>query len=83
EIQGIQDPSIRDDVVTALQSLVQSKMGKINDSTGNPESVTPTEIVLTVSSVTTNFIVKSPTDEVTIESHQIHVLGDVTWTPPA
>ncbi|EPI8558024.1 baseplate J/gp47 family protein [Vibrio fluvialis] len=83
EIQGIEDQSVRDDVVTALQSLVQSKMGKINAETGNPESITQTEIVLTVSSVTTNFIVKSPTDEVTIQSHQIHVLGDVTWTPPA
>lgn len=83
EIQGIEDQSIRDDVVTALQTLVKNKMGKINDSTGLPESITPTEIVLTVSTVTTNFIVKAPTDEVIIANNQIHVLGEVTWTPPA
>lgn len=83
EIQGIEDLNIRDDVVSALQNLVLNKMGKINDETGLPESITPTEIVLTVSTVTTNFIVKSSTDEVVIANNQIHVLGDVTWTPPA
>ncbi len=83
EIQGIEDQSIRDDVVTALQTLVKNKMGKINDSTGLPESITPTEIVLTVSTVTTNFIVKAPTDEISIGNNQIHVLGEMTWTPPA
>ncbi|PNI06182.1 hypothetical protein C1N32_04065 [Vibrio diazotrophicus] len=83
EIQGIEDLNIRADVVAALQTLVQNKMGKIDDATGAPESITPTEIVLTVSTVTTNFIVKSPTDTVTIASNQIHVLGAVTWTPPA
>ncbi len=83
EIQGIEDQFIRDDVVTALQTLVKNKMGKISDTTGLPESITPTEIVLTVSTVTTNFIVKAPTDEVIIANNQIHVLGEVTWTPPA
>ncbi len=82
EIQGIEDQAIRDDVVTALQTLVKSKMGKIDESTKAPESITPTEIVLAVSAVTTNFIVRAPTDVVSIANNQIHVLGDVTWTPP-
>ncbi|PNH91341.1 baseplate J/gp47 family protein [Vibrio diazotrophicus] len=82
EIQGIEDQAVRDNVVTALKELVKGKMGKISDITGAPESITPTEIVLTISTVTTNFIVKSPTEEVIIANNQIHVLGDVTWTPP-
>ncbi len=83
EIQGIDDTTIRDNVVMALQTMVKNKMGCIDDTTGLPEPITPTEIVLTVSSVTTNFIVKSPTDAVTINNNQIHILGEVSWTPPA
>ncbi|WP_375751586.1 baseplate J/gp47 family protein [Vibrio sp. HN007] len=82
EIQGIEDQAVRDDVVTALENMVKAKMGKIDDETEKPESITPTEIVLAISAVTNNFIVKSPTVEITINSNQIHVLGEVTWTPP-
>ncbi|CAK1706990.1 baseplate J/gp47 family protein [Vibrio crassostreae] len=82
EIQGIEDQVVRDDVVTALENLVKVKMGKIDPTTQKPESITNTEIVLTISTVTNNFIVRSPVGEVTIENNQIHVLGGVTWTPP-
>ncbi|MEZ8115177.1 baseplate J/gp47 family protein [Vibrio splendidus] len=82
EIQGVESPSIRKDVVTALESLVKDKMGKINPTTKKPESITNTEIVLAVSAVTNNFIVRAPTGEVTIEKNEIHILGEVTWTPP-
>ncbi|MGF1842275.1 baseplate J/gp47 family protein [Vibrio clamense] len=82
EIQGIDDPVIRNGVVIALQSLVKSKMGRINADTKKPETITPTEIVLSISAVTSNFLVKTPTSEVFIENNQIHVLGDITWTPP-
>lgn len=83
EIQGIEDPSIRGDVVAALESLIKGKMGKIDPVTKKPESITNTEIVLVISTVTNNFIVKTPAGEVAIEKNQIHVLGEVTWTPPA
>ncbi|EDL52607.1 phage protein [Vibrio mediterranei AK1] len=83
EIQGIEDQSIRDDVVIALENLVKGKMGKIDPTTKKPESITNTEIVLTVSTVTNNFIVRSPIGEVAIEKNQVHTLGGVTWTPPS
>lgn len=83
EIQGIEDQSVRDDVVIALKNLVKGKMGKIAPETQKPESITNTEIVLTVSTVTNNFIVHSPIGEVAIEKNQIHTLGGVTWTPPS
>lgn len=85
EIQGIEDTPIRADVVTALQGLIKNKMGKVtkvDQDTRLPESITPTEIVLTISEITNNFIVRHPIDEVFITKNQIHVLGAVTWTPP-
>ncbi|MEL7290431.1 MAG: baseplate J/gp47 family protein [Pseudomonadota bacterium] len=83
EIQGIEDQSIRDNVITALQEFIMDKMGVIDEVTKKPESITPTELILKISEVTTNFIVVSPTQEVTIENTQIHTLGIVTWTPPS
>ncbi|WP_295898968.1 baseplate J/gp47 family protein [uncultured Vibrio sp.] len=82
EIQGIEDLSIRTDVSAALQELVKNKMGKVAPETNKPESITNTEIVLTISEVTNNFIVRSPVGEVAIENDQIHILGGITWTPP-
>uniref|UniRef100_UPI00262E41FC baseplate J/gp47 family protein n=1 Tax=uncultured Vibrio sp. TaxID=114054 RepID=UPI00262E41FC len=82
EIQGIEDALVRDDVTVALENLIKSKMGEINPDTKKPESITNTEIVLTISTVTNGFIVKAPAGEVTIDSDQVHVLGVVTWTPP-
>lgn len=81
EIQGIEDRVVREDVVKALKNLVKSKMGKMDTVTQKSESITNTEIVLTTSAITNNFIVKSPVGEVAIERTQIHVLGEITWTP--
>lgn len=86
EIQGIEDLTVRGDVIIALEHLIQSKMGKVNKVDKNtrvPESITPTEIVLSISTVTNNFIVRRPLEEVAIDKNQIHVLGDVVWTPPS
>lgn len=85
EIQGIEDQSIRDDVRIALDAMVKNKMGKVKKVDSNtrvPESITPTEIILTISTVTTNFIVRHPIEEAIIAKNQIHVLGALTWTPP-
>lgn len=85
EIQGIDDQALRDDVIDALEAMVKNKMGKVRKVDSNtrvPESITPTEVVLTISAVTSNFIVRRPIEEVVIDKNQIHVLGAVTWTPP-
>ncbi|MCY9805335.1 baseplate J/gp47 family protein [Vibrio scophthalmi] len=85
EIQGIDEQSVRDDVRIALETLIKTKMGKVHKVDSNtrvPESITPTEIVLTISAVTNNFIVRHPIEEVSIAKNQIHVLGAITWTPP-
>lgn len=83
EIQGIEDIDVRQDVITALENLVKDKMGKMIQSERKLESISPTEITLCISSVTSNFIVRSPTDEVSINPNEIHVLGAVVWTPPS
>ncbi|CAH7324484.1 Phage protein [Vibrio chagasii] len=81
EIQGIDDRAVREDVVKALENLVKGKMGRMDPMTQKLESVTNTEIVLAISAITSNFIVRSPVGEVVIERNQIHVLGEITWTP--
>lgn len=82
EIQGIEDQTVRHDVVTALEKLVKEKMGKIDPMTRKPEPITNTEIVLVISTVTNNFIVKAPVGKVALENNQICTLGDIIWTPP-
>ncbi|MEI6896253.1 MAG: baseplate J/gp47 family protein [Psychromonas sp.] len=83
EIQNVQDETIRADIVVALESLFKEKMG-VRDETVFPPSqvsITPTEIVLAIAPITSNYIVKQPTDEQFITNSQIHVLGEVVWTP--
>ena len=83
EIQNVQDDTIRADIVIALEDLLKDKMGMRDESVNPPAqvSITPTEIVLAIASITGNYIVKQPTDEQFITDSEIHVLGEVTWTP--
>ncbi|KPU82620.1 hypothetical protein JI57_03935 [Psychromonas sp. PRT-SC03] len=83
EIQNVQDEATRRDIVVALESLFKDKMG-VRDETVYPPtqvSITPTEIVLAIAPITSNYIVKKPTEEQFIDDTQIHILGEVTWTP--
>ena len=82
EIQGIEDIAVRDDVMLALGDLVKSKMGLYDKEKNKLESITPTEIILAVSKVASNYIVRAPTETQEINNNQIHVLGNVTWTAP-
>ncbi|ODS09760.1 baseplate J/gp47 family protein [Vibrio scophthalmi] len=85
EIQGIEDSYTRNEVVIALENLIKSKMGKVikvDSDTRVPEAITPTEITMAIAAVTNNFILRRPISEVEITKGQIHVLGEVEWTPP-
>ncbi|OCH58370.1 hypothetical protein A6D98_17055 [Aliivibrio fischeri] len=83
EIQNVQDEQVRADVIVALQELFKDKMGQRDESVDPPKqvSITPTEIVLAIAPITSNYIVKQPTEEQFITDSEIHVLGEVTWTP--
>ncbi|MUJ21349.1 baseplate J/gp47 family protein [Aliivibrio fischeri] len=83
EIQNVQDEQVRADVIVALQELFKDKMGQRDESVNPPKqvSITPTEIVLAIAPITSNYIVKQPTEEQFISDSEIHVLGEVTWTP--
>ncbi|WP_272165485.1 baseplate J/gp47 family protein [Vibrio diabolicus] len=82
EIQGIEDEHIREDIIAALEDLIKSKMGVIDEETQKPESITPTDITLVIAEITGGFILKAPLSEVSIEQNQIHTVGEITWTPP-
>lgn len=83
EIQNVQDDATRADVIIALEDLFKDKMGQRDESVNPPVqvSITPTEIVLAIAPITSNYIVKQPTEEQFITDSEIHVLGEVTWTP--
>ncbi|MBD1572071.1 hypothetical protein HC725_02100 [Vibrio sp. S17_S38] len=83
EIQNVQDDATRTDIIIALEDLFKDKMGQRDESVNPPVqvSITPTEIVLAIAPITSNYIVKQPTEEQFITDSEIHILGEVTWTP--
>ncbi|MUK93740.1 hypothetical protein GNP80_15015 [Aliivibrio fischeri] len=83
EIQNVQNEQVRANVIIALQKLFKDKMGQRNASVNPPKqaSITPTEIVLAIAPITSNYIVKQPIEEQFITDNEIHILGKVTWTP--
>ncbi len=83
EIQNVHDEQVRLDITTALEALFKDKMGKRDGSVNPPKqvSITPTEIVLAIAPITTNYIVKHPTEEQFITNSEVHTLGAITWTP--
>ncbi|MBE8578675.1 baseplate J/gp47 family protein [Vibrio sp. OPT18] len=78
-IQNVDSPVIRTQVIVALKKFFQEKMGK-RDKEGNLESITPTEIILAIASVTSGYILTSPQQEQFLKVNEIHTLGEVTWT---
>ncbi|RYU50027.1 baseplate J/gp47 family protein [Aliivibrio finisterrensis] len=83
EIQNVHDEHIQASIVAALEALFRSKMGQRDDSVTPPKpvSISPTELVLTIAPITNNYIVKQPTEEQFITNSEIHILGEITWTP--
>lgn len=82
EIQNVHDEVVRANIVIALENLFKSKMGARNTAANEyvPESITPTEIVLAIAPITSNYIVKQPTEEQFVTNTQVHTLGAITWT---
>ncbi|OCH17003.1 baseplate J/gp47 family protein [Aliivibrio logei] len=85
EIQNVHDEHIQASIIVALEELFKSKMGKRDESVSPPKpiSLSPTEIVLAIAPITNNYIVKQPTEEQFITGSDVHVLGEVIWTPQA
>ena len=82
EIQNVQDTQTQASIVVALETLFKSKMGKRDESVNPPipASISPTEIVLAISSVTSNYLVRQPIEEQFITNSEVHTLGEITWT---
>ena len=83
EIQNVQDENIRASITLALEGLFESKMGKRDESVMPPKpvSISPTEIVIAIAPITSNYLVKRPTEEQFITNSEVHTLGEITWTP--
>lgn len=78
-IQGVDDLSIRENIIAEVQTFFISKMGEYDKTTNTLDPISPTEIILTINKITSQFILKSPSDEQFITTHQIFVLGDISW----
>ncbi len=84
EIQNVQDKQVQADIIIALESLFKKKMGQRDGFVlpPRPVSISPTEIVLAIASIANNYLVKQTNaEEQFAANNEIHVLGEVTWTP--
>lgn len=83
EIQNVQDESIRLNITKAIEELFMRKMGQRDHSVVPPVpvSLSPTEIVIAIAPITSNYLVKRPTEELFLTDSEIHTLGEITWTP--
>ncbi|MEC4728166.1 baseplate J/gp47 family protein [Shewanella sp. D64] len=83
EIQNVQDEHIQADITKALDALFMQKMGQRDHSVipPRPVSLSPTEIVIAIAPITSNYLVRRPTEEQFIANNEIHTLGEITWTP--
>jgi uncharacterized phage protein gp47/JayE len=83
EIQNVQDEPVRLNNIQALEELFMQKMGQLDYTVipPGPVSLSPTEIVIAIAPITSNYLVKRPTEEQFIASNEVHTLGEITWTP--
>jgi len=72
-LTGITDPAIQSAVDIALQELFKSKMG-------SREDLTPSEIMLAITPVTSSFGLTAPSAVQTLADNEIFTLGVISWT---
>lgn len=73
EISGVASGSTRDSIVTTVQNY-------INDRLGDQQPITPGELVLQITTVTSDFSLDSPISATTPATDEVITLGAVTWT---
>ena len=78
-IQGITNNDIRASALVEIKKFIIVKMGQYNRETNSLASITPTELILCINKITSQFILKYPFDEQFIATNQIFVLGDISW----
>lgn len=71
-INGVSNQTTREQITVVLQTLINEKLGQRSD-------LTPSEIILAITPITTNFGLTSPTSIQTLDNHQLFTLGAVTW----
>lgn len=71
-ISGVTDPQIQSQIEIALQDLFKTKMG-------TREDITPSEIMLAITPITSSFGLTTPNDVQTLANNEIFTLGSVSW----
>lgn len=80
EIQGVEDETVRANIISELKAFIISKMGQYNRPLHQMAPISPTELILVINKVTSQFILKQPSDEQRINPDQIFTLGAITWS---
>lgn len=71
-ISDVDDLTTRNTIVAEIQSYINSRLG-------DQEAITPGELILVISAVTTNFSLISPTSSVAPANNEVITLGTITW----
>lgn len=71
-LSGVSDAAIRSSVENALIAMFTDKLGA-------RDSITPSDIMLTVTSITTSFGLISPTSPTAPDTDEVLTLGAVSW----
>ncbi|MCI4410833.1 MAG: baseplate J/gp47 family protein [Thiotrichales bacterium] len=72
-LAGVSDFGTRSAIEDALNAMFISKLG-------SRDSITPSDIMLTVTSITSDFGLVSPTSAATSDANEVLMLGEVSWT---
>jgi len=73
EISGVTDTQTRTQIEQAIETYIISRMG-------DREAITPGEIVVTITPITTDFSLVSPTQSLTPAINEVITPGGVTWS---
>ncbi|MBN2605977.1 MAG: baseplate J/gp47 family protein [Thiotrichales bacterium] len=71
-IRDVTDLTIRNTIASALQTYINGRLG-------DQQAITPGEIILVVSAITTSFSLISPIASVSPASNEVITLGAITW----
>lgn len=72
EINGVTDPQLQSEISTALETLFMEKMGLRED-------LTPSEIMLAITPITSSFGLTEPANIQMLNSNEVFTIGSMAW----
>lgn len=73
KISGVTDQNTRDQIQIALEDFIKTRLG-------DQQPITPVELVLAITSITTDFSLVSPVKPVSVANNEVLTIGAITWS---